>query len=560
MIKYKTLVVIPARAGSKIIPQKNIRILAGKPLLAYAIEAAKKSNGVDKVVVSTESDWIADIAKHYGAEIVKRPIELAKDDVTLDPVIFHALKIVEEKGGETYQFVITINPTSPLLSSKTIEKAINIMRQKDYDTLISVKNDTHLYWKKQKRKFIFLNEKRVNRQYLEPIYRETGALLISRREVMIKRSRIGRKIFFLKVPLPEAIDIDSYQDWWLAEKMLKRRTILFRVDGNSSMGLGHVYRAITIARQLNVDHSVVFLMTKKNKLGIRKIKENNYRIFTFSNREEELAMIDKINPHIVINDILDTDAAYIHSLKQKGYFVVNFEDLGKGAAHADIVINALYKTDKKLRNHYYGYRYYCSREEFSIFPKPVLSRQVKVILVTFGGVDTNDLTARTLKAIEFMNMKEMHINIVLGLGYAHWGALNTYVKRLKAKGFRISLKRNVKIMVREMKKADVIVTSNGRTVYEAGQLAIPCISIAQNAREEKHPFISDKTAISYLGKAQDVSENTIASAFRVLISNYSLRKRMHLSLKKLKLHTGTDRVIRLIFQKYYSSKGKRVAN
>ncbi len=88
---HKILAVIPARGGSKGIPRKNIRLLAGKPLIAYSIQTALKSKYVDDVVVSTEDEEIAEISKNYGLEIVKRPMDLAKDDVPLDPVIFHAL-------------------------------------------------------------------------------------------------------------------------------------------------------------------------------------------------------------------------------------------------------------------------------------------------------------------------------------------------------------------------------------------------------------------------------------------------------------------------------------
>jgi len=525
-------------------------------LLAYAIEAAKKSKEIDRIIVSTDSDLIAAVARYYGAEIVKRPRDLARDNVTLDPVVFHAVKTVESREGKPYQFILTINPTSPLITSKTIDRAINIMKHNNYDTLISVKNETHLYWKKHKGKFVPINEKRANRQYLDPIYKETGAILISRREIITAKNRLGKKIFFLETPPLESIDIDSYQDWWLCEKILKRLTVLFRVEGNRNIGLGHVCRATTIARQLSFDHNVVFLVSRKSVLGINKIKEDNYRIFTFSKKNEELIALNKINPDIVINDILDTSAAYMYFLKRKKYFVVNFEDLGRGAEWADILINALYKMGKKSRNHYYGYRYYCPREDFSIFPNPVLRQHVKEILITFGGIDANDLTARTLEVIESLNMKDININIILGLGYAPWKKLNMYVARLIKNGFKVSLKRNVKIMILEMKRADIIVTSNGRTVYEAAQLAIPYISIAQNAKEEQHPLVSDKITASYLGRAQNVSKEAIAAALGSLIRNYSLRKKMHLSLKRLKLNTGTDRVVKLIYQNYYNNKGK----
>jgi len=109
-------------------------------------------------------------------------------------------------------------------------------------------------------------------------------------------------------------------------------------------------------------------------------------------------------------------------------------------------------------------------------------------------------------------------------------------------------------MARELRRAGLVVTSNGRTIYEVAYMAIPSITIAQNERESTHTLIHKRAAISYLGRACDVSEKNIAAALEKLLGNYKLRKKMHLGLKRLKLHAGVDRVIRLIFDKYYDRR------
>lgn len=107
-MKPKILAIIPARGGSKGIPRKTIRFLHGKPLIAYTIEVALSSRYIDRVVVSTEDEEIAEISQIYGADVILRPLELAQDDVTLDPVIFHAVDTIEREESTRYELVVTL--------------------------------------------------------------------------------------------------------------------------------------------------------------------------------------------------------------------------------------------------------------------------------------------------------------------------------------------------------------------------------------------------------------------------------------------------------------------
>jgi CMP-N-acetylneuraminic acid synthetase/spore coat polysaccharide biosynthesis predicted glycosyltransferase SpsG len=551
----KIIAIIPARGGSKGIPRKNIRLLAGKPLIAYTIEAASKSKYIDRAIVSTEDEEIAEISKLHSAEVIKRPNELGEDNVTLDPVIFHAVNSIEKKEDIKYDFVLTIQPTSPLLTTETLNKTIEIMLNGDYDTLISVKDETHLYWTKKDGGFIPIYKERKNRQNLDPIYKETGAILISKRESIIEDNRIGDKIFLFEIPKEESIDIDTYQDWWIAENLLKKQTIVFRVDGDNEIGLGHIYRMITLASRMVFNHNIIFLMDYTKRLGIEKVKEYNYPIITFEGENALFRNLEKINPDIVINDILDTSKEYILKLKNGGYFVVNFEDLGDGSEFADLVINALYENSYPPENHYYGYKYVCLRDDFFIFSKKEIQKEVKEILITFGGADPNNLTMRTLKSVEKLNLKDIFIKVVLGLGYSSREELNNYVNALKKEGFTVDVKENVKMMAKEMYNVDIVITSNGRTIYEVASIGTPCISISQNEREVRHLFVHNSRGVMDLGIAYNVSEDNIASAIRELIENYELRKEMNKKFLKFDLKGGINRVFRLIFDEYYRWKG-----
>lgn len=563
--KKKIIVIIPARGGSKGIPRKNIRLLADKPLISYSIETALRSKYIDDVVVSTEDDEIAEISKMYGAQVVKRPEALSRDETPLDPVIVQAVKTMEKKKNIKYDLVITIQPTSPLLTLKTLNKAIEMMLKGNHDTLMPVKDETHLYWTQKDKKFIPLYKERVNRQYLDPIYQESGTPLIAKREVMDSGTRIGKKIFLFEVPKEEGIDIDNSQDWWIVENLLKRMKIVFRVDADKKMGMGHVYRVLTLADRLRLNHEIYFLVRERGYLGIEKLQEHHHKIISFKDDKDFFKKIKEIDPRIVINDILDTEKKYIEELKKRGYFVVNFEDLGLGSEIADVVINAIYESSSPPKNHYCGYKYVCLRDEFSIVPPKIeTNKKVKNILITFGGTDPNNITLSALKAVEKLKLKSVLINVVLGLGYGCKEELYDYVAGLRKRGFTIDVKENTKMMAKEIHNADLAVTSNGITIYEIASIGTPCISISQNEREARHIFVQNSRCIKYLGMAYNVSTQDIAEAVKKMIENYELRKEMQRRLLKFNLKKGVDKVLRLIFDKYYENPTnyelKRITN
>src|SRR4030066_411377 len=138
------LAIIPARGGSRGIPRKNVRLLCGKPLIAYTIETALSSKLIDRVVVSTEDEEIAGISKEYGAEVIKRPEELARDDSPTIDVVMHVLNWFEEKN-EYFDIVVLLEPTSPLRKENDLDSAVRLFIQKidEADSLISL-GEIHL--------------------------------------------------------------------------------------------------------------------------------------------------------------------------------------------------------------------------------------------------------------------------------------------------------------------------------------------------------------------------------------------------------------------------------
>lgn len=550
MKKQEIIAVIPARGGSKDIPRKNVRLLARRPLLTYAIKNALDSKLITTAVVSTEDEEIAELARMYGIEVVQRPQELAQDETPLDSVVYHAVREMEKMKGRSYDLVITLQPTSPMLEASDIDRAIRMMNASpSTETLISAVPERHLYWKKEQGSFQPIHKKRVNRQDIDPIYKETGALFISRRKVVKPENRIGGKVSLFELLPEKSVDIDTKEDWMVAENLMQRRAIVFRVDGDRTIGTGHIYRALTLAQHI-FQHEVFFAINEKKTMGIEKVDHYRYPVIRFRDERDFFEKIQKIQPIIVVNDILDTKKKYVQRLKKEGYFVVNFEDLGSGAEYADLLINELYESDRPNPNSYYGYRYACLRNEFFLFPVHSPRESVRHILVTFGGTDPKNLTKRTLGAFRALDVEGVTITVILGIGYTQEKSLEKYIKALQEKGAEVDVVQNVSMMAKHISKADIVITANGRTIYEVASFGIPCISISQSEREQKHLFVSFSGGVKDLGLGTVVAQKHITAAVKELMESYPLRKHMHESLIHFDLRGGVSRVLDLIFRMY----------
>jgi len=535
---FNVLIVIPARGGSKGIPRKNLRALNGKPLISYSIATALLSKYKPDVYVSSEDDEILSFSKQLGAKVHVRDFEIATDSTTLDPVVFDAYQAAKQREGKEYHVIVTLQPTSPLLRVESLDSAIKKMiEDRDVDTMISATNDTHLTWRLENEKYIPNYKQRVNRQYLPPMYKETGGFLLTRPSVIQENSRVGRRVALFLLSGGEEIDIDSYEDWSLCSYFLKRKKILFVVSGNLEIGLGHVYNTLLVANDI-LDHQIQFLVDRKSLLAFEKIREQNYPVI-LQEEQDIVEEICRIAPNVVINDMLDTTLEYITALKKTGMKVINFEDLGEGAKIADLVVNAIYPEDRCLPNHYYGHEFFMLRDEFVFLPEIAISPSVSQVLITFGGVDPENMACKVLDSIyAFCKNRSVHICVVLGLGYQHHEMLGKYPDA--------EIHSNIKNMASFMAKADVAFTSAGRTIYEVASVGIPTIVLAQNKREMTHFFASSEYGFLNLGLGGNVSNEQILEVFARLVDSWETRKTMNQAMRGIDLKSGRRRVNQLI--------------
>lgn len=220
----KYLTIILARGESKRLPRKNILNLCGKPLIAWTIEAGLKSKYIDEVIVSSENDEILDIAKKFGARTIRRPDEISTDTSTTYDAIEHAISTLDK-----YEFVILLQPTSPLRNEKHIDDAIEYLEEKNADAVISLcKMDDHPSWCNTLDKDLsmveFLKDNVINKrsQDLEQYFRLNGAIHICKVDRFLKEKGffIKDNIYAFEMDRESSVDIDEKIDFKLAEALI----------------------------------------------------------------------------------------------------------------------------------------------------------------------------------------------------------------------------------------------------------------------------------------------------------------------------------------------------
>ncbi len=238
----QVLTLIPARGGSKSIPRKNIRPFAGHPLIAYSIAAGLCAETVTRVIVSTDDDEIAAVARHYGAETpFLRPDEYSQDNTPDLPVFQHALNWLEEHDGYRPEIVVHLRPTSPFRRVSHIDEAVyRLMARPEADAVRTVCvpfQNPFKMWRIEPDGFmrplgveLGIPHEPYNqpRQMLPEVYWQTGYVDVAWSDtILVKDSMTGERILPLIIDPSQWIDIDSADDWRRAERLLESGEITF---------------------------------------------------------------------------------------------------------------------------------------------------------------------------------------------------------------------------------------------------------------------------------------------------------------------------------------------
>ena len=514
-------ILIPARAGSKGIPQKNLRLLAGKPLILHALDSCLQVAGPEHVIVSTDDEVIAALVREK-CRLHVRPKVLADDQVTLDEVAVNVAEWLVAEGASESDLLLTVQPTSPLLPPTAIRQAFTLL-DAGAGCAISVKDDTHLRWAVERDgtpKPLFSD--RLNRQWLPRTVAETGGLVGSRiRDILATGTRINPPVSLVELGPIESIDIDSPSDWCLAEFYSGRKRVALRADGSPQLGMGHLYRALALSANLAQHETrVISRCDGDYAVGARFLQDRIESVITVESEEQFHKQLADFAPDIAMLDVLDTTEEFVQRVRKNAPFVVSFEDLGPGSMKADIVVNDLYSDPYPIDNHWYGIEYSLIAPQFeALGPAGEPHACVREVLVTFGGSDPSRLTLKALAALGSIS-SDFNVTAVLGPAYHENVDLGDY-------GLRGKVFRSVESMAALMHQSDLAITSAGRTVTELVTQGIPTIVMCQNLRELQHTHASSPYGVMNLGLGEHVSVDGLQAHIGLLANDHHLRVSMY---------------------------------
>lgn len=438
-----------------------------------------------------------------------------------------------EDFAKGFSEILVLNPNAPLLQPSVLKTAIATFQDDSSELLVPMTRHEHLHvpWNEMTLSLFFTTRQRGE------VYIESRAFFI------IDAASVSKpfaELRLLPLPLDEnPVEIQSYHDWWVCERLLTRKRIVFVVAGHAAIGMGHVFRSLMLAHEIT-EHEILFLCTSESELAVKNIASRDYKTVL---QQGDLAQhVLSLEPDLVVNDFLATTKPYVDSLKEAGIAVVNFEDTGEGALSADLVFNALLQRDAQSPSHFcFGPEYFCLRDEFLDATPKAFTTNPQHLLISFGGTDPQNYTRYALESVfDLCQAHSISISIVAGPGYAFAEELLEYTKSLSSD--LISFKNGTNVISSEMEQADIAITSAGRTIYELFHMRVPSIVLAQHQREGTHAIAQESPAVSFLGVVDVKNPQILRDAFIALL-NPSTRLPMRKALSSYNFKENKHRVL-----------------
>lgn len=469
---------VPARGGSRRIHRKNLVELAGRPLILHTLDTLSQVPTVDRIVVSTEDPEIAGVCRAHGYEVVDRPLRLADDQTSIDDLTYWW------RGQDLGSTLLVVQPTVPLVSATTLAQFIATFDPvADFGSRTMVVPTSHIFWRD-------VNDDTGFNQ-------EIGVRIYAPGES-------GRPFATWVMPVAEALDIDTVADLAAARQTLTRRNVVFEFIAGGPVGSGHLHRVLTLAEHLQ-HHNVHLLYRGSSQWVADLLNARGWDWDWFDPYEG--TQFTGLEPGVWVIDTLDTTIPQVADRLAEGWKVVTLEDHGPGVRHADLTVNELYPQPEDIYDRHphrllTGSRYAVLRAEFLALPPRTIRVTPEQVLVTFGGTDPANLTERVRGLLNGMAYPHLEVRVITPPGRE-----------------RIALPRS---MAEEMLAADLVITSGGRTVYEAAACGTPTLVLTQNPREATHVHLGRGGNI-HLGLGGFVSDERIVRTVRHLLDHPELR-------------------------------------
>lgn len=481
---------VPARGGSKGVRGKNLRPVNGRPLILHTLDMLARVPKL-KVIVSTDSHQIeSTVLSHYpDTQILSRLPHLADDDATID-------QLVEYHRG--LQPFLLVQPTAFGLDPNVVLSLINWATSHP-GYWVATQPVSGIYWLEGE----MVDDERTNRQSSwSRLRKEIGLRAIN-----------GEGNMMAWTTRDHIIEIDSLGDFTEAER--DRRDVVICFSAQKGQGWGHLHRSLALYEALQ-HHRVTLTCTEETTTAATEYVESLG--ITMKSWGSDL-MGDGV---VWVNDTLDTTEGYVANLISNGCKVVSLEDQGPGARLAHKVVNALYGDGD-----YNGVRYSVLRPEFLDLPPyevQVRPGERVRVLVSFGGEDDKDLGGQVARLLGDYDVMLLQAPATLDDGNP--GASVAY----------------------QMQRADLLITSAGRTVYEAMAVGVPTIVLAANLREARHQHLGPEFGNIYLGLAETVLSDavTLPRAVAKVLASVALRQEMSTRGRSMIDGKGVARMVRIV--------------
>lgn len=505
------LVVIPARGGSVGVNRKAMQLVGGEPLV---VRAARIASGLQaKVVVSTEDPEIRSLCLLRGIAVLQRPEELAAPIMPLSGTIRHAAEAFPQ-----HDTVLVLQPTVPLVTTQDLKELLDGFRASSLSAAYAVVADPHQFWKAGSRLTPHVNRQALEQDYDRCLYRETGIRVMTRAHALTGQGTTG--VVELDSPAL-GLDIDTYADLNQAEAQLSRKRVSIRCIADPRTGTGHLFRCLRLADALRRSHDVDLDVLDISGGWIDKLLLSRNLLHRKS---------DARAPDLLILDALDQyDSQIIGALQYGTPTVVLENDSPTALRHATLVINELLPQSiiPQSPNVLAGPSYAVLREEFVALPHREYNPCLKKVVVSFGGSDPANLAQRAAN-LQVLRDPDIEVRVIQGPA-----ALQTPKVR---ENTRLIYEAH---MAEEFYGADLVITSQGRTQYEAAACGAPIITIAANEREARHARVPGAL---HLGLHAQVTGAALNEAVARTVSTRGLREEMGTTAKQAVDGRGVERI------------------
>lgn len=531
MLNRRVIAVIQARMGSTRLPGKIIAKIGDKPQLEILVNRLKKSKHIDDIVVATTKNQDDDIVERLSNEMGINCYRGSEEDVLE--------RYVESSKIFDADVVIRITGDNPLTDIGLVDKLIesHIENNADYtycsDTPLGV--SAEIIDSNVLKEISLKAEFDSEREHVTPYIRSHP----EQYKIFELKSNLQNQNLRLTVDTKEDLKLIRaiYQELGDLENLstneiinflstntelsqinshVKQKpdntrnitNIAFITEGSSEMGMGHVYRSLTFAKELMTNLGAkIYFLTKSSENIIKKIEEENFTTIKLKNDEEIVDYVTKLNIDAVIIDNLVFNENILKKIKDSMKIVIVDNITSKNNEYADIVISLVRSNfvnknffDKNIKTKFFcGPKYLMLRDEFdTLRKKDDLKPRIEDILLIFGGSDPSNLTSRVLEKLN----EDMRINIVLGPEFKHFDDLDQTLERHGNKN--IIIHNQPDNIAELMYNADLVITSPGLSMFEAAYICIPVLVISQNSIQHhyylplNYEYLINKSDIDYL--------------------------------------------------------------